>query len=65
VFADEGQYDINQFVSIIDNINKGNYGKISDDALLGDSADFNESLGGLANLDMMNAALANLKKKGS
>jgi hypothetical protein len=45
--------DINAFYEIIDDISKGNYGKKTDDDLLGESADFNESLGVLSNLEDM------------
>ena len=56
-------YNTNVFEAIIENISKGNYGKITDDDLLGDSADFNESLGVLSNLEDMKVTLQNLKKK--
>ena len=60
---EEFDEDIIQFNLVIENINKGNYGKITDDALLGDNADFNDSLGVLGNLEQMNATLENMKKK--
>jgi len=52
------------FYQILDDISKGNYGKKTDDDLLGESTDFNESLGMLSNLDEMKRTLKNLKKQG-
>ena len=54
--------DIEAFYQIVEDINKGEYGKKTDDDLLGESADFNESLGILSNLEDMKQTIENLKK---
>ena len=43
-------------------IGKGNYGKKTDDDLLGENVDMNETLGGLSDLEGMKMALENLRK---
>jgi len=45
-------------------ISKGNYGKKTDDDLLGDGSDFNESLGALSDLEGMKMTLESLKRQG-
>ena len=51
---DDLDNDADQMYQILENITKGNYGKKTDDDLLGENVDFNESLGVLSNLDDMN-----------
>jgi len=51
-------FDTSNFYNILENMKSGNYGKnITDKDLLGESADFNQSLGMLSNLDDMKITL--------